>query len=297
MPWKVNKPVSQSIVCSLTKTPTVYLEPMPRQKIEMLMDFYPNQEWFAYLVGKVSEENNVFVEDIVVPPHADATGGSAEASAPAYDSETGRYLFHNPLNTVGVIHSHNSMGAFHSGTDHEHVDQNYLISITAAKRGANIEFDTVCYVVTPCGKASTGRSQIRYVQPKPLFDSDEWLKQAKHNIDMGRRVFSQAPFLCNQELQQREFEQILSKIMGEDRGTKRSTEELLQKTGRGDGYLPLKYRYHDLLKQGKEEEQGEGEIYGGSEKNETPKGDRHDVHESGTGHDGNPENKEETHPA
>lgn len=173
------------IQCSLAATPTIYVEEIPRQKIGLLMEAYPHQEWFAYLVGKITKQHDVCVEDISVPPHAYASGASAEAAKPSYDPNTGKYIFHSPANCVGVIHSHNTMGAFHSGTDDAYVDKNYPVSITVAKRqgSPDLEFDTVCFAVTPCGKATTGKPQVRYVQPKPLFDVADWLGKAKANID------------------------------------------------------------------------------------------------------------------
>ena len=175
--WSVKTPVTEEhIECSLTRTPVVYLESIPRQKIELLMDAYLHQEWLAYLVGSISEKGNIFVEDIDVPPHKEASGASAEAEP-----------LHKPDGCVGIIHSHHSMGAFHSGTDQAYVDKSYPTSITVASRGGTIEFDAVCYVVTPCGKASTGKSQVKYVQPKPAFDIEAFLKVARANVDRANQ--------------------------------------------------------------------------------------------------------------
>jgi len=78
------------------------------------------------------------------------------------------------------------MGAFHSGTDHDYVDKNYPVSITVAKRGNGLEFDSVAYITTPCGKNSLQKCTVNYVAPKPLFDTKVWLAEAKANIDKGR---------------------------------------------------------------------------------------------------------------
>jgi len=176
MSWKVGKEQSNHIQCSLCKPPTIYLEPVPRNKIELLMDAYPHQEWLAYMVGKHKKEN-FFVEDIVVPPHASVSSGSAEALP-----------FHQPKNCLGVIHSHHTMGAFHSGTDHDYVDQNFPISVTVAKNSSSLGYDAVSYLITPCGKTTVGKSSIKYVQPRPLFDANIFLEKAKENIDKGRQI-------------------------------------------------------------------------------------------------------------
>lgn len=177
MGWKVGKENNQ-IQCSLCKSPTVYLEPIPRQKIELLMEEYKNQEWLGYLVGRISEKEKIFVEDLVIPPHKEAYSASAEALP-----------FYIPDKCVGVIHSHHTLGAFHSSTDQAYIDRNFPVSITVARREQALEFDAVSYQITPCGKAMTGKSTIKYVQLPLLFDGKTFLEEAKRNIDKGKRVF------------------------------------------------------------------------------------------------------------
>lgn len=182
--WKVKKENDcDSIQCSLLKNPIVYLEPSVRQKIELLMKEYPHQEWLGYLVGRVSEKENFFVEDLSIPPHKEALGASAEAEP-----------FHIPDNCIGVIHSHNSMGAFHSGTDQSYVDKNFLVSVVVAKKyGQEIEYDTISYQTTACGKGTTIKCPVKYVLPKPEFDTEEFLEQAKANVDKGKKVYTYTP--------------------------------------------------------------------------------------------------------
>lgn len=171
------KPVTtdDKLVCSLTKPPTIFIEPVPRQKIQYLMDEYSHQEWLAYLVGRISEKENIFVEDISVPPHAHAYGAEAEAEP-----------FHIPDNCVGIIHSHHSMGAFHSGTDSNYVDKNFPVSIVVARGNGGLTYDAVSFAKTPCGRATTGKPEVKYVQFKPLFDKDKFLAEAKENIDKAK---------------------------------------------------------------------------------------------------------------
>jgi len=178
MAWGKQK-AEEHIQCSLVRAPTVYLEPVVRQKIGILMEEYPHQEWLAYLTGRMSEKGNIFVEDMIVPPHKEVSGASAEAEPQ-----------HQPSNCVGIIHSHHSMGAFHSGTDQAYVDKNYPVSITVARNGVNeLTYDAVSYVRTPCGKDTILKSTVKYVQPEPLFDKDTWLKEAKENIERGKRIY------------------------------------------------------------------------------------------------------------
>lgn len=176
--WRVKNIKEKPVTCSLIKSPTVFIEPIPRYKIELLMDKYPYQEWLGYLVGRVSEKENYFVEDLSIPPHKEASAASAEAEP-----------FHIPEGCIGVIHSHNGMGAFHSATDQAYVDKNFPISITVAKKAGSIEFDTVSYQVTLCGKGITVKCLVKYVQPKPPFDSTTFMKEAVDNIDKGKTVY------------------------------------------------------------------------------------------------------------
>ena len=179
MSWKVKNSEENNVQCSLVKTPTIYIEPIPRSKIGLLMEAYPGQEWLAYLMGE-KKVDDFFVEDISVPPHAEASGGSAEAVP-----------FHQPEGCLGVIHSHHSMGAFHSGTDNDYVDRNFPVSVTVAKDNqGNLSYDAVSLMTTPCGKLTLGKSIVKYVQLAPLFDTETFLKESKANIDKGKLEFS-----------------------------------------------------------------------------------------------------------
>jgi len=82
--WGKPEKVEERITCSLVKAPDVYIEPIPRSKISILMGEYPHQEWLAYLSGRLSEQGNIFVEDISIPPHSEASGASAEAEPFSY---------------------------------------------------------------------------------------------------------------------------------------------------------------------------------------------------------------------
>jgi len=82
------------------------------------------------------------------------------------------------------------MGAFHSGTDQNFVDKNFPVSITVARdKGGTLQFDAVSYQHTPCGKSMTLKAGVKYVQPQPAFEKDEFLKEAKKNIDKGKIAY------------------------------------------------------------------------------------------------------------
>jgi len=175
MAWGKDK--GQEVKCSEIPSPDVYLEIIARQKVGYLMEEYPSQEWLAYLIGRETENKNFFVEDIVVPPHAEASGAHAEAEP-----------FTVPSGCIGIIHSHHSMGAFHSHTDQTYADRNHPVSITVSKRQGGLEFDAVSAQKTPCGKVAMTQCSVKYVAPPPLFDKEEWLKEAKTNVEKGKKA-------------------------------------------------------------------------------------------------------------
>lgn len=180
--WGNKAKVEADIKCSLVgDSTTIYIECTPKHKIAMLMEEYPSREWIGYLTGGISEDGNTFfVEDVIIPPHESASMAEAIAKP-----------FQRPDNCIGVIHSHNSMGAFHSGTDMSHVDKNFPISITVAKRynATAMEMDAVSTKYTPCKKAIMVKCEVLYTDPEPTFDTEAFLKGAKTNVSLGVTVY------------------------------------------------------------------------------------------------------------
>ena len=249
MSWKLKSNGENGvhhIQCSFVQSMTVYLESKTKTKIELLMDAYPNQEWAGYMVGNISASGSVFVEDISIPPHYGVSGGYAEVDKPSYNKETGKYDFHIPKNCVGFIHSHDSMGAFHSGTDDAHVDRNFPVSITVAKRqGQSIEFDCISYAKTPCKKMTVTKAEVRYVSPKPDFDTVEWLEQAKANIDKPRVTRAM-------------MEEILQKPLFVDAQGVPVDDKGLPYSDFKDTYVPVRYRVQKESGKVIPEEKGRG---------------------------------------
>lgn len=175
--WRV-KSAEENVTCSLVTTPKVILNLRVQHKLEILMREYPSQEWLGYLVGTTSKKGNLHATDLVIPPHEEASGASAVAEP-----------FHTPDSCVGFIHSHHSMGAFHSSTDQNHVDKNYPCSITVAKTAGIVVYDAVSVTKTPCGKNIQAKCTVLLERIKPDFDTEAWLKEAKENIDKPIPVY------------------------------------------------------------------------------------------------------------
>jgi len=183
--WKTGAK-EEKVTCSLVKSIGIYLDLTPRQKIQLLMDKYQYKEWIGYLVGEFYDNGDLYVSDVVIPPHEEASGASATAEP-----------HHHPEKCVGIIHSHNSMGAFHSGTDHEYVDGNYPVSITVAKKANSpLEWDADMVTETPCGKKVRFDCQVYYLAPEPSFDTEKWLEEACKNVEKGTKTaqFYQYPY-------------------------------------------------------------------------------------------------------
>jgi hypothetical protein len=171
--WKTPKAeqAAEVVTCSLTKPAKIIMDALAKQKIEILMREYPHQEWMSYMVGVLEPE--VRVKDLVIPPHAHASGGSAEAEP-----------MHVPADCLGVLHSHHHMGAFHSGTDDAYVDRNYPLSITVAIGAQGLDFDAIMWQHTPCGKLFKSKCSMSFIYP-PAADLSDFLTEAKTNIQKG----------------------------------------------------------------------------------------------------------------
>lgn len=105
-------------------------------KIRGLMAKFPSSEWLAFL----KEENGLIV-DLMVPKQ--------KVSAGSVDVDPSDPLASDMTN--GVIHSHNTMGAFFSGTDDSYLNNTYAFSIVVAKKGRKLEFKGVRKITLPCG--------------------------------------------------------------------------------------------------------------------------------------------------
>ena len=165
--WGKARP--EVLQCSLVKRITVFLEPIPKEKIELLMGAFPHQEWLGYLVGE-QQNGSIFVRDLVIPPQK-ASAGEAEAAPCTV-----------PKDCSGIIHSHHTMGAFHSATDQAYADKNHPVSLTVSRKEGGLEYDAVSYTKTECGRGLTQKVTVKFVRPPSLFDGVAFLAEAKKNV-------------------------------------------------------------------------------------------------------------------
>lgn len=160
---------------------------LAHEKIECLKRSYPSLEWLAYLEGKVDHETReVVVEDLIIPDSQVVTGG--HVGEVEYGWNEGKQI-------CGVIHSHNTMGAFFSGTDDAYINQNHDVSVcVSTARGR--EICAQVRVKTPCGSYIIN-SNIRFkVDYTSTLDEKAFVKEFSPKIRTPRVIFSggrQAP--------------------------------------------------------------------------------------------------------
>ena len=180
--WGEDQQKVEKVTCSLIGKPDIFFSLRVKYKIKLLMKEFTTKEWIGYLVGEETKEGDYLMEDLVIPPHEEASYSSATAVP-----------FNIPDGCIGVIHSHHVMRAFHSGTDESHVDRNFPVSITVAKGTEDkLEYSAVSGKTTDCGKYVVVEAEVKYLSPEPDFDEGEWLKAAKENVDKGTKVYGVA---------------------------------------------------------------------------------------------------------
>jgi len=164
----------EEVSCSLVKIKPVQLSFTTIQKVAILMSLVKT-EWIAYLQGKL-EEDVIQVKDLVVPPHKEVSACSAEVEP-----------FHIPTDCVGVIHSHRTMGTFHSLTDADYVDRTHPVSMVVSIQRGKIQFSAVSWVKTPCGKHSLVTLPVQEQSPEPTFNVVAFAEEALTNIKQGEK--------------------------------------------------------------------------------------------------------------
>jgi hypothetical protein len=160
---------------------------LAHEKIEVLKRSYPTLEWLAYLEGKVDHATHeVTITDLIIPDSQVVTGG--HVGEVEYGWNEGREI-------CGVIHSHNTMGAFFSGTDDAYINQNHDVSIcVSTARGREICGQV--RVKTPCGSYIINSDVSFTVDHEKVLDEAAFVKEFQPKIRTPRVIFSggrQAP--------------------------------------------------------------------------------------------------------
>jgi len=149
----------------------IWIHPIAKEKIEILMEEYTSIEWLAYLIGKIDEK--IEVTDIFIP--------NQEITAASVDNVVCEE--YNDLDAIGVIHSHHNMGNSFSHTDDKYINQNHDISLCISNSGikGHVRWET------PCGAYKIIDCTVK-VKTESLLDKDDFLKGIKEKIK--RKVYT-----------------------------------------------------------------------------------------------------------
>jgi len=120
-------------------------------------------EWLGYLKGSHLTSGEWKVTDIVVPKQE-------VSSVTVKPAET--------VHSEGVVHSHNDMRCYFSGTDDDFLNENHDFSIVVNKDG---DSKAVVRVKLPCGALTIVEAEVLIEYPE-VKDAKEFIKQAKKNI-------------------------------------------------------------------------------------------------------------------
>lgn len=147
---------------------------LAKSKVDFLMAKFPSCEWLAYLIG---DEQTRYVRDISIPTQEVSSGAVNNVGT-------------KPTGTIGVIHSHHSMGAFFSGTDDAYINQNNDISVVIAHKGIKAQVRWV----TPCGYKVVSDGAV-VVESENLFDEKTFEGDIEQNITRSTysTSFSKSP--------------------------------------------------------------------------------------------------------
>lgn len=143
----------------------VYLKPLVKRKIDLLMDKYKTREWLAYLFGQVGEK--IVIEDMDVPKQ---NASAARVDEVEYQVPEGKRV-------IGVIHSHHNMGATFSGTDDAWINMNHDISILVAHSGiqARVRWSA------PCGAKKAIKAKVRLMLDVEI-DAEKFLNDVEEKL-------------------------------------------------------------------------------------------------------------------
>lgn len=141
---------------------TVHLPVEVYNKIEGLVDRL-DTEWVGFFIGERIEDD-AYIEDLLIP---EQVVGRADCEATEFIEET----------TIGIIHSHGSIGAFHSGKDeHGAVNQNGFSIVV----DSDMDIDAIGRTELPCG--SMAKVPTKVVLTHSEGDCEEWLEEVTDKI-------------------------------------------------------------------------------------------------------------------
>lgn len=119
--------------------PEIVISTTAEAQIKTLLEKFKDLEWMAGMVG--TQENYNFFVDKIVLFEQEVSSGHVELTSKG-NKEAGL------TKLLGMIHSHNSMSAFHSGPDLVN-DKNYSVCMVVDN---DLKMDAKAVILLPCGK-------------------------------------------------------------------------------------------------------------------------------------------------
>ena len=146
-------------------------EPKITMPVEMWQSLWQltalsNNEWIAYLIGKL-EDGKALIEEVYFPEQT-VTGTSCEVPTEVQAKP----------NTIGAIHSHVGMGAFWSKTDEDHA--NWPIEIVLNRKG---DYKALMRVKLDCSRWSRVECKLTISASLP---SRAMLESLEESIKKGK---------------------------------------------------------------------------------------------------------------
>jgi hypothetical protein len=162
-----SKPVAECDSCPEIILKVRFLNEKWRD-LHTLMTRMGNMEYAAYLLGKIGEDGIPCVMDYYIPDQLVSTveADITEVVIPE-DIRDSR---------IGWIHSHHSMGAFHSGRDED--SMNYPLNVVISTTG----YVATYRHATTCGRILRSKVEIVLVEPDRPIHGEEKIKEKRFEV-------------------------------------------------------------------------------------------------------------------
>lgn len=151
----------------------VLLEKKAEKQIRALCSKYENLEWMAALIGTHDKKENSYTVKGLKILEQEVSGSTVELT-PAGNTESAKLK-----GIVGMIHSHNSMNAYHSAADITNASM-YQLSLVVNN---DFSFDGRAKLDLPCGKSVLAELKVMLeceeIDDEILKNTDELIIEKK----------------------------------------------------------------------------------------------------------------------
>jgi len=200
MAWEVNECLLKDCPLLKDKKKVILFQPEDIRRIKALLKKFEHKEWLLYLYGDIVEDGAI-ISGMTIPKQ-EVSGGSVDEISP-------------PLpGCIGTIHSHNSMGAFHSGTDQAHLETNHTVAITVNNK---LEFDSTIQIKSECNRPVLIGAVVMVSEPE--LDLTSFMKEAEENITEKKYITTSYPNYYNGRVWDPQKREWVDDKLAEKKGT------------------------------------------------------------------------------